>query len=36
MAKYGTEAGDYFNDSSIDYIRKTGTIVLNTKEFDIH
>ena len=35
MAKYGTEAGDYFNDSSIDYIRKTGTIVLNTKEFDI-
>ena len=35
MAKYGTEAGDYFNDSSIDYIRKTGTVVLNTKEFDI-
>ena len=35
MAKYGTEAGDYFNDSSIDYIRKTGTVALNTKEFDI-
>ena len=35
MAKYGTEAGDYFNDSSIDYIRKTGMVILNNKEFDI-
>ena len=35
MAKYDTEAGDYYNDSAIDYIRKTGDTVLNTKEFDI-
>ena len=26
---------DYFNDSSIDYIRKTGMVILNNKEFDI-
>jgi len=26
---------DYFNDSSIDYIRKTGMVILNNKEFDM-
>ena len=35
MAKYNTEAGDYYNESAVDYIRKIGTITLNTTEFDI-
>ena len=35
MAKYGTEAGDYYNDSAIDYIRKTGETVLHSKELDL-
>ena len=35
MAKYDTPAGDYYNDSAIDYIRKTGDIVLNSKELDL-
>ena len=35
MAKYGTEAGDYYNDSAIDYIRKAGHTVFNSEEFDV-
>ena len=35
MAKYGTEAGDYYNDSAIDYIKKAGHTILNTEEFDV-
>jgi len=35
MAKYGTEAGDYYNDSAIDYIKKAGNTVFNTGEFDV-
>ena len=35
MAKYGTEAGDYYNDSAIDYIKKCGNTVFNTEEFDV-
>ena len=35
MAKYDTEAGDYYNDSAIDYIRKTGETVLHAKELDL-
>ena len=35
MAKYGTEAGDYYNYSAIDYIRKAGHTVYNTEEFDV-
>ena len=35
MAKYDTEAGDYYNDSAIDYIRKTGETVLHSKELDL-
>jgi hypothetical protein len=35
MAKYGTEAGDYYNDSAIDYIKKAGNTVFNTEEFDV-
>ena len=35
MAKYGTEAGDYYNDSAIDYIKKAGDTVFNTEEFDV-
>ena len=35
MAQDGTEAGDYYNDSAIDYIRKEGGTVLNAKRFDV-
>lgn len=35
MAKYGTEAGDYYNDSAIDYIKKTGHTSFHTEEFDV-
>ena len=35
MAQEGTEAGDYYNVSTIDYIRKTGKMVMNANEFDI-
>ena len=35
MAKYGTKAGDYYNDVAIDYIRKVGDTVINTEEFDV-
>ena len=35
MAQEFTEAGDYYNDSAIDYIRKAGKIVVDAKEFDI-
>jgi hypothetical protein len=35
MAKYGTEAGDYYNESAIDYIQKAGDTVFNTEEFDV-
>jgi len=35
MAKYGTEAGNYYNDSAIDYIKKSGNTVFNTQEFDV-
>jgi hypothetical protein len=35
MAKYGTEAGDYYNDSAIDYLKKAGNTVFNTEEFDV-
>ena len=31
MAQEETEAGDYYNDSTIDYIRKAGRIVVNAK-----
>ena len=35
MAQDGTEAGNYYNDSAIDYIRKSGGTVLNSSPFDI-
>ena len=35
MAKYGTEAGDYYNDSAIDYIKKAGHTVFHAQEFDV-
>ena len=35
MAQDGSEAGNYYNESAIDYIRKTGNNNLNAKEFDI-
>ena len=35
VAKYGTEAGDYYNDSSIDYIIKAGRTVFNGEGLDI-
>ena len=35
MAQEGSEAGKYYNDSTIDYIRKSGGAVLNSREFDI-
>lgn len=35
MAKYGTEAGDYYNDAAIDYIKKAGDTVSNIEEFDV-
>ena len=35
MAQEGTEAGDFYNDSAIDYIRKAGKIVVDAKEVDI-
>ena len=35
MAKYGTEAGDYYNYAAIDYIKKAGDTVFHTGEFDI-
>ena len=35
MAKYGTEAGDYYNDSAIDYIKKAGHTVFHLEEFDV-
>ena len=35
MAQDGTEAGDFYNDSTIDYIRKEGGTVLNAKRFDV-
>ena len=35
MAKYGTEAGDYYNDSAIDYIKKEGNTSFHTGEFDV-
>ena len=35
MAQEGTEAGDYYNESSINFIRKTAKIITNAKPFDI-
>ena len=35
MAQDGTEAGDYYNESTIEAIRKTGKIIVNAKPFDI-
>ena len=35
MAQDGTEAGDFYNDSTIDYIRKEGGTVLGAKRFDV-
>ena len=35
MAKYGTEAGDYYNDSAIDYIKKIGHTAFDAEEFDV-
>ena len=35
MAKYGTEAGDYYNDSAIDYLKEAGHTVFNAEEFDV-
>ena len=35
MAQEGTEAGNYYNDSAIDYIRKVGGTVLHSKPIDI-
>jgi len=35
MAKYGTEAGDYYNDSAIDYLKKVGHIYSYTENFDV-
>lgn len=35
MAKEGTKAGEYYNNSAIDYIRKIGNNNLNSNEFDI-
>ena len=35
MAQEGSEAGNYYNESAIDYIRKTGNNNLNAKEFNI-
>ena len=35
MAKYGTEAGDYYNDSAVDYIRKAGHTAYDALEFDV-
>lgn len=35
MAQEGSEAGDYYNYSAIDYIRKIGSTVTNPQEFDL-
>lgn len=35
FAKYGTEAGDYYNDSSVDFIKKTGNVIFGGEELDI-
>ena len=35
IAKYGTEAGDYYNDSTIDYIKKIGDTIFDGEELDI-
>ena len=35
MAQEGTEAGNYYNESTIDAIRKTGKIIVHAKPFDI-
>lgn len=35
MAKYKTEAGDYYNDSAIDYIKKAGNTIFDAQEFDV-
>ena len=35
IAKYGTQAGDYYNDSAIDYIKKVGNTVFSGESLDI-
>ena len=35
MAQEGTEAGNFYNESTVDFIRKTGKIVVNAKPLDI-
>ena len=35
MAQEDTEAGKFYNDAAIEYIRQTGKIITNTKNFDI-
>lgn len=35
MAQEDTEAGNFYNDAAIEYIRQTGKIITNTKNFDI-
>ena len=35
MAQEGSKAGDFYNESAIDFIRKTGQTVVNAKPFDI-
>lgn len=35
MAQEDTEAGDFYNEAAIEYIRQTGKIITNTKEFDV-
>ena len=35
IAKYGTEAGDFYNDSTIDYIKNVGNTIFNGEELDI-
>ena len=35
MAQEDTEAGDFYNESAIEYIRQTVKIISDTKEFDV-
>lgn len=35
MAQEYTEAGKFYNDVAIEYIRQTGKIITNTKKFDV-
>ena len=35
MAQEDTEAGDFYNEAAIEYIRQTVKIISDTKEFDV-